>query len=275
MSPRAVSVAVDAVRGSAPREAGARMLVFADGTEGSIGGGALEYAAIGQARTLLGLWQTQGATPHRETRALGPQLGQCCGGSVTLVYEPWLACRLPPSPPLFHLQLHGAGHVGRALIGVLATLPVTIDWIDQRADIFPPEPPQGRARLRCRRVEIPQTAVVDAPPGARFLVMTHSHALDFAVCAAVLRRGDADFVGLIGSRTKHARFVGRWRAAGIADGAIDRLTCPIGLPGITDKRPEIIAVAVAAQLLLPGTNPPARPVAKESATCPDCALVCA
>lgn len=247
----AISVEIVAARGSVPREVGACMLVFADRVEGSIGGGALEYAAIARARQLMAR-ALEGVARHRESHALGPELGQCCGGSVTLEYSPWSGAALP-SPPLFHLQLHGGGHVGRALVATLVSLPCTIDWIDSRPDGFPPVIRCGPATIRIGRMDAPEEAVAQAPADTRFLVMTHSHALDFAICSAILRRPDAGFIGLIGSRTKRARFISRWRAAGIGEAAIDRLTCPIGVPGVVDKRPEVIAIAVAAQLLLPLT----------------------
>jgi xanthine dehydrogenase accessory factor len=247
---RGVIVELRGVRGSAPREQGARMMVTKTGLEGTIGGGALEHAAIARARSLLGAWQsapTQ-ACEVLEHRALGPQLGQCCGGAVTLAYAPSQTARLPAPAPLFHLQLHGAGHVGRALVTVLATLRCTIDWIDVRAGMLPAGPLAARAAIACRTQTDPVAAVAQAPAGAAFLVMTHAHALDAALCAAVMRRGDFAYLGLIGSATKRARFIARWRREGIAPEAIARLVCPIGIPGIGGKQPELIALAVAAEL---------------------------
>lgn len=249
--PGAVCVEVRRVRGSAPREAGARMLVSPEGTQGSIGGGNLEFTAAVRAAALLRSWRENPARVAElsEIHALGPALGQCCGGSVTLSYQPWFEAALPAPAPLFHLQLHGAGHVGRALVEALRRLPCTIDWIDARADAFPAMPEDaGPARIARRRMKAPEDAVANAPKGSLFLVMTHSHALDWSICDAILRR-DFRFAGLIGSATKRARFESRWRAAGIPPAAIARLACPIGLPGITGKQPEIIALSVAAQLL--------------------------
>ena len=251
-APVAVCVEVLRVRGSAPREAGARMLVSMDGMQGSIGGGNLEYAALARAAVLLDAWRAEPehAAELTEIHALGPALGQCCGGAVTLAYRPWFEARLPACAPLFHLQLHGAGHVGRALVAALRALPCTIDWVDQRADAFPSAVDDtGPARIVRRMMAAPEDAVDDAPAGSLFLVMTHDHALDWSICDAILRRRDFCFAGLIGSATKRARFTSRWRAVGIPSSAIARLACPIGIPGIAGKQPEVIALAVAAQLL--------------------------
>lgn len=228
------------------------MLVSPEGTQGSIGGGNLEFTAIARAAALLDAWRENPARVAElsEIHPLGPALGQCCGGSVTLSYQPWFETALPAPVPLFHLQLHGAGHVGRALVEVLRRLPCTIDWIDARANAFPAMAEDaGPARVIRRQMEVPEDAVADAPEGSLFLVMTHSHALDWSICEAILRRRDFPYAGLIGSATKRARFTSRWRAAGISAAAIARLACPIGLPGITGKQPEIIALSVAAQLL--------------------------
>ncbi|MCW8308243.1 xanthine dehydrogenase accessory protein XdhC [Acidiphilium sp. PA] len=251
MTPLGVCIEISTVLGSAPREPGARMLVRPGDTEGSIGGGQLEYGAVATARRLLAAWRDDPAraTVFAETAALGPQLGQCCGGVVSLRYLPWFAAHLPPEPALFHLQLHGAGHVGRALVAVLAALPCSIDWIDSRAGAMPGDEVGGVARIGRRHVADPACAVACAPAGSLFLVMTHSHALDAAITAAALQRGDAAYVGLIGSATKRARFEHRWRRQGFSDHTIERLTCPIGVAGIAGKQPAVLALGIAAQLL--------------------------
>ncbi|HEX7391067.1 MAG TPA: xanthine dehydrogenase accessory protein XdhC [Acidiphilium sp.] len=260
--PCGVCVEVRAVRGSSPREIGARMLVRPDGFEGTIGGGQLEHTAIARARDMLADW-VSGMAPVAddvETRALGPQLSQCCGGVVTLAYTPWFALHLPPPPPLFHLQLHGAGHVGRALLRALRDVPCVIDWVDLRTDAFPPTVPERiAATVNRHRIDDPEAMIEAAPSGCMILVMTHSHPLDFAICEAALRRADLPCVGLIGSATKRAKFELRCRRHGVSAERIDRLICPIGIPGIPGKQPEVLAVAVAAQLLVLAGNPvPAR-----------------
>ena len=246
-------VEVVAARGSVPREAGTRMLVAADVTLGTIGGGHLELQAIAQARELLG-----GAAVARERRvALGPSLGQCCGGALELRFTP-LAHSDPAAwsapAPRFVLQLYGAGHVGRAIVALLADLPCQVQWIDERESEFPPGLSPAHVQRLC--VEPVQAEVAAAPAGAFYLVLTHSHEIDLALSQAILQRGDFGFFGLIGSRTKRARFEHRLTERGLSAEVIARMTCPIGLAGIVGKEPETIAVAVVAQLLqVAGTLP--------------------
>lgn len=243
----AVLVSVDSVQGSGPREVGAWMAVFAQGEVGTIGGGHLELKAIDKARQLLA---AGAAAPVTEDIALGPTLGQCCGGALTLRYtalsqdDPahWL---LPA--PRFFLQLYGAGHVGRAIVQLLSGIDCRVQWIDEREDQFPAGPLPPHIEKLC--VEPVEAEVRLAPPGACYLVLTHSHDLDLAITEALLRRADFGYCGLIGSKTKWARFRHRFEARGIETAVIDRITCPIGLPGIEGKEPEVIAVAVVAQLL--------------------------
>ena len=234
-------------RGSVPRETGTRMLVGADAVAGTIGGGHLELQAIAQARRqLLG----RQAEPTDQHYPLGPALGQCCGGALWLRTGPLTAAALadwPAPTPLFTLQLYGAGHVGRAIVQLLATLPCQVQWIDAREAEFPAAPSAPQIERLC--VEPVQAEVASAPPGAFYLVLTHSHALDLAITEAILRRGDFAYLGLIGSATKRARFEHRLADRGMPADALARLTCPIGLPGISGKQPELIAMAVVAQLL--------------------------
>jgi xanthine dehydrogenase accessory factor len=145
------------------------------------------------------------------------------------------------------LWLFGAGHVGRALAPALAPLGFAITWIDGRTGQFPELSPPGVRQLE---LAMPELAVDEAPPNTIFLVMTHSHPLDEAVCEAILRRGDFFYLGLIGSDTKRARFVKRLGEAGISEELLERLVCPIGLPGIASKEPAAIAASVAADLLM-------------------------
>lgn len=255
---RAIVVEVAATRGSAPRERGTRMLVTAQSSCGTIGGGRLEAMAIATARAMLAQAVAQAQAlpaPRSEDIALGPALGQCCGGAVTLAYaalDAHTLQRWPEAPPLFALQLYGAGHVGRAIATLLATLDVSVDWIDERDDQFAPRTSLGApwpAHIRRVCVDAVEAEVRGAPPGAFYLVLTHDHDLDMRITEAVLRRGDFGFLGLIGSQTKRARFVHRFERRGIAAEAIARLTCPIGVEGIDGKQPEVLAVAAVAQLL--------------------------
>ena len=243
----AMLVMVLAHRGSVPREAGTRMLVAADAVAGTIGGGHLELLAITRARALLAAGTT---APQDQAIALGPTLGQCCGGALTLRTAPLDAAALaawPDEAPLFTLQLYGAGHVGRAIVRLLDALPCQVAWIDEREAEFPAAPSAAHIQRLC--VEPVEAEVRHAPAGASYLVLTHSHDLDQAITEAILRRGDFGFLGLIGSATKRARFVHRFEARGVPADSLARLTCPIGLPGMPGKQPELIALAVVAQLL--------------------------
>ncbi len=275
----AALVSILAIEGSAPREAGARMLVTEAGSVGSIGGGNLEFQAIIQARKSLarplGDWRIQ-------DYPLGPFLQQCCGGRVRVLIERlepgqagWIAAASGPgrhqletvlSPgrlerrfveapdlapvgargaipapgermlevfgaPLTPLLLYGAGHVGRAIARILDGLPFALSWHDER---------EGSERSE-------MIALAREARGA-VLILTHDHGLDYELTAAALA-GPARFIGLIGSATKRARFRKRLAGDGFDAAAIDRMICPLGLPGIVGKAPEVIAVAVAAQLL--------------------------
>jgi xanthine dehydrogenase accessory protein XdhC len=244
-----VRVHVAAARGSTPREAGTAMLVTGQRSHGTIGGGRLEWEATRRARALL----ESGAPTDTLRMPLGPSVGQCCGGNVTLelkraaaadvdalaAHESRLTLRLP------QVLLFGAGHVGRALARALAPLPVRLRWIDEREHEFPDPPLAGPEVVMTGRWP---AEVEAAPPGAAYFVMTYSHGLDFEICEAVLRRGDFAYLGLIGSRSKRARFEHGWRALGLDDALLARLVCPIGGP-LKDKRPPVIAALAAAQLL--------------------------
>lgn len=246
MTGAVVRVEVTATRGSTPREVGASMIVHADGQTGTIGGGALEWEAAAHARRMLAL----GKDRDRRTIPLGPATGQCCGGAVTLAFiraesDADLPPALTPALPVDPIWVFGAGHVGRALVATLAPLPqFDVTWIDIAADRFPDTiPPHILPRI----APDPADIVTAAPPAARHLVLTHSHALDLAICDALLRRPFA-FAGLIGSQTKWARFRTRLRHAGHADAQINRIACPIGDPRL-GKHPQAIAVSVAHSLI--------------------------
>ena len=298
----AALVSVVAAQGSAPRDSGARMILRPSGAfQGTIGGGALEWEAMAQARRAL----ARGRGPAiRRNVLLGPQLGQCCGGRVDLLIETFdardlteieglanaeargsLALLAAPDPdgrlrressphaggprlaggpsPIVTLAdgalletfgegatpvlLFGAGHVGRALVLTLAALPFLVRWIDSRPDAFPRLAPENAL---CVETEAPESEIASAPDGAFLVVMTHSHPLDLALVAAALAAERFGYVGLIGSGTKRSRFLSQMQRAGLTARALDRLTCPIGIPGIADKAPAVIAASVAAQLLL-------------------------
>lgn len=248
----AVLVSVVAAQGSVPREVGAWMAVFAQHQVGTIGGGQLEWQATALARQAL---QGEASLPLRQRMALGPSLGQCCGGAVALNFEAVAAHDLPMlrsrlEPQLQPVALFGGGHVGRALVEVLSRLPFALRWVDSRDEVFPADLPE---QVVCEHSDPVQAAVADLLPHSQVLIMSFSHAQDLDVVAACLQRlrvrDDLPFMGLIGSVTKWATFQRRLAERGFSQQEMQRITCPIGLPGISGKQPEVIAVAVAAQLL--------------------------
>jgi xanthine dehydrogenase accessory factor len=250
----AILVTVHSTRGSAPREAGAWMAVLANEVIGTVGGGHLELDAIHHAQSLL-VQPFSIPLPEPVRYVLGPSLGQCCGGEVYLQFarvsasdREAVAQRL--QPPLRPVALFGGGHVGRALVHVLATLPFAVRWVDSRDEIFPPAVP---ANVVCEHSDPVQAVVAELPSGTSVLIMSFSHAEDLDIVAACLQRqrtqGDLPYIGLIGSATKWAVFGKRLQARGYSPHELTHVTCPIGVTGIRDKRPEVIAVAVAAQLL--------------------------
>lgn len=282
---RVARVVIAGVEGSSPREVGASMLVWADGQSGTIGGGALEYEAAAKARAMLA--GSSGGAALVERVALGPSLGQCCGGAVTLWTEMFEAvpdavagvvARGPgdmplavkrvlaaargqgirPAPGLVsgwlvepvaeaerQVWVWGAGHVGRALVSVLAPLPgIAVTWVDVAAERFPEEVPEGVTVVPARD---PALVADHAPVGAEHLVLTFSHALDLELCHRLLKRGFRS-CGLIGSATKWGRFRSRLAALGHEAQAVARIRCPIGDPAL-GKHPQAIAVGVVAELL--------------------------
>jgi xanthine dehydrogenase accessory factor len=279
------------------------MLVSSRSCQGTVGGGHLELRAIEIARGMLG----KGRQRHLERFALGPSLGQCCGGVVHLAFEladpghlallqerrlqdTWRITSLdlkaralvdeqgrhlvghatpiidrargthlmkspdgsrwlvdPIRAPRARLLLFGAGHVGAALVKALADLPCSVTWIDEREEQFPGQVP---ANTTIEASDTPEALVAQAPPGASYLVMTHSHALDQRLAEAVLGRLDVGWFGLIGSRTKRKQFEHRLRERGVDGERVAAMVCPIGLPGIRSKAPAVIAASVCAQLLM-------------------------
>lgn len=259
----AVLVSVVATEGSAPRDAGAHLIVTPQGYHGTIGGGALEWRAMANAQAML----NHPSGTRLSTHALGPELGQCCGGRVTLstrilrqedieeIRE--LVSRETQGPfKILHngvelsfgqatrqVYLYGAGHVGRALILALATLPFEVIWVDPRPEAFPRAVPENVTLVT-------DVDLATAPQGSFVYIMSHSHALDLAVTDAALRNPNIAHVGLIGSATKRARFINRLRQAQVPEARLQNLICPIGIAGIKSKLPAMIAAATAAQILV-------------------------
>lgn len=238
-----VHLRLTAVEGSAPREVGAEMLVTANAQAGTIGGGQAEYRAVARARAML----ADGGAQDSLTMALGPELGQCCGGRVTVALNVLpLAARTAMLARLNGektrlVMILGAGHVGRALAQVLAPLPCRVVLVDSRAEELAKAPASAKQRL----TPLPEAEIGRAPPSSAFIVTTHDHGLDFLLTLAALKRGDAAYVGLIGSATKRARFT---RFAKDHDTDPSALICPIGAAGLGDKRPEVIALMTAQEI---------------------------
>lgn len=247
-------VTIDRVQGSGPREPGAWMAVTPDAVINTIGGGHLEFQAIAQARERLAQNDSDRLPLQVVRFALGPALGQCCGGVVHLKFEtlradhPQVASLLATKGQ--PLALFGGGHVGRAIVEVMSRLPYAVRWIDSRDEIFPDPLPPG---VEAEHSDPVQDAVADLLPGSAVLIMSFSHAEDLDIVAACLKRQrqqhDLPYVGLIGSATKWATFRHRLQERGYTETELAYITCPIGIPGIEGKQPEVIAIAVAAQLL--------------------------
>jgi xanthine dehydrogenase accessory factor len=266
-------VTVQSTRGSVPRESGTWMAVLADQVIGTIGGGQLEFDALAAARRDLSQASIPAlpVSPHIERFALGPSLGQCCGGEVHLQFECVTArdieaLKLRLAVAHQPVALFGAGHVGHALIHLLCTLPVQVTWIDSRGEVFPSAVP---ANVVCEHSEPVHRAVAQLAARSQVLIMSFSHAEDLDVVAACLtrqrERADLPFIGLIGSHTKWAKFQRRLLARGFTPLEVAGVTCPIGIQGLGGahaKDPAVIAVAVAAQLLQ-GFS--ARPIANADA----------
>lgn len=252
--PAAVCAELTAVRGSSPREAGAFMLIGPEKTLGTIGGGALEYLAIARARQVLrdGLPDTAMDIP------LGPEIGQCCGGRVEVglrVVDAAVAARLTARLEAAeaarpHVYLFGSGHVGHALARALSLLPLCVHVVDTRPEELADLPENVEAKA----VALPEAVVRSAPKGSSYIVLTHDHALDFLIANEALRRQDAPYIGMVGSKTKRAKFASWYLGEGGDRRVLDRLVLPIGglaFPkGLGDKRPEVIAALAAAEIMV-------------------------
>ncbi|MEO5610536.1 MAG: xanthine dehydrogenase accessory protein XdhC [Ornithinibacter sp.] len=242
-----VLVTVTAVRGHAPRDAGAKMVVAADHAWGTIGGGNLEECAVERAREMIdqGVRSAESTTSRLSAHERAKHGQQCCGGEVELLLEP-----LPPRPTV---AIFGVGHVGFELARTLSRLEVQLHLVDSRTEQMDElrlaSVTDGSADVVAHRVLLGEAVLEQLPAGSHVLIMTHDHAEDFALCDAVLRRGDLGTVGLIGSSAKWSRFRSLLRAEGHSDSAIDGISCPIGDPSVAGKEPAVIAIGVAAELL--------------------------
>ncbi|SIQ82877.1 molybdenum cofactor sulfurylase [Aquipseudomonas alcaligenes] len=231
-----VLVTVIEERGSTPRNAGAKMVVAAERSHDTIGGGHLEFKAQQIAREMLDSGSQQ---PRLERFALGASLGQCCGGATVLLFE-------PIGRPQARIAVFGAGHVARALVPLLAGLPCKVRWIDSREQEFPASMPAGVERILN---DDPLDEVAEQPAGSYFIVMTHDHQLDLQLSEAILRRNDFAWFGLIGSKSKRARFEHRLRDRGLGNEVVQRMRCPMGLAEVKGKLPMEIAVSIAGEVI--------------------------
>jgi len=230
-----VLVTIIETRGSSPRDANTKMLVSPRGVYDTIGGGRLEQQATEFA---TGMLANRDTGIHMEEFALGPKFNQCCGGVVKLLFEFFPGCD-------FNVQLYGAGHVGRAMVQILGGLDCRVRWIDNREGMFPDSIPEN---VSCITSTAVGAEVDDASENAWHLVLTHDHGLDLEICDAVLSRGSFSYCGLIGSRSKSTRFRKRLAEKGFSAEELQRLVCPIGMPGLSGKRPMEIALSVVADL---------------------------
>jgi xanthine dehydrogenase accessory factor len=247
-------VEVTEAKGSTPRETGARMLVSPQAIFGTIGGGHLEFMAIDCARHMLATPSDAGAEHIDLDIPLGPEIGQCCGGRVGLSIRPvdealhnelieQARAEDAASP---HIYVFGGGHVGHALASAFSLLPVQAVVVETRADMLEGMP----AAVDMRLTPVPEEMVREAPAGSAFVVLTHDHALDFLIVAEALKRDDAAYVGMIGSKTKKATFKSWFlKTAGGTEETFARLVSPIGGDAVKDKRPAVIAALAAAEIM--------------------------
>lgn len=242
-----VLVRVIEAKGSTPRNIDAWMLVSADRSFGTIGGGRLELEAIERARNVLA-----GATADKMALPLGPAIGQCCGGHVTLSFEIIPPARFGEVEAMLKTEdasdpevwLFGGGHVGRALAHALLLLPVRVHVAETRQEELDLTPAGAERHLTA----LPESLVPAIAPGSAVIVLTHDHALDFLIVSAALARDDLAQIGMIGSDTKRTTFEHQFIREGGDKARLSKLVCPIGRK-IADKRPEVIAATVAADII--------------------------
>jgi xanthine dehydrogenase accessory factor len=235
-----VLVTLLATAGSTPRNGGTKMLVCDANEFDTIGGGHLEFEVIKQARHLLA---DNSTTQKVEHYPLSSKLGQCCGGATNVLFEVF-------TEHTQHIAIYGAGHVSKALVPILAQLPLQISWIDNRQELLDDIAKQTLPNnVKLVSSEDPAQTIVKLPSGSWVMIMTHNHQLDFDIVEAALRREDVSFVGMIGSDTKARRFRTRLAHRGFNQHTIQRLVSPVGMLDIPGKRPIEVAVSMAAQLI--------------------------
>lgn len=248
-----VLVTLLGTHGSTPRDAGTKMVVSANENYDTIGGGHLEYQVIATAHKMLTEQPASTISQHIEYYPLGPSLGQCCGGSTTVLFEQFAGHQI-------NIMLFGAGHVGKALTGIIAELPCKVNWVDNRQTQFPSyiscssTSTLGNASFIPNNItmitsEVPADEVAVMPPDSYYIIMTHSHQLDFDICEAILKRNNFSYLGLIGSEIKRQRFRQRLIHKQHPKENIDRIRCPMGLSNVPGKQPMEVAVSIAGEII--------------------------
>lgn len=233
-----VLITIIGVTGSTPRNSGTKMVVSQHQTFDTIGGGHLEHKAIKRARQLIEMNQDKQLIEHFE---LGSQLGQCCGGNASVLFECFAANAI-------HIAVFGAGHIGQALIPMLAALPCQVSWVDNRQAQFP-DNAEHYANVTVIHSDEPAGEVATMPANTMYVVMTHNHQLDFDITLNILKRKDFHYLGLIASDTKWRRFQQRYKHREISPVLVERMNCPIGLEQVVGKLPMEVAVSVAGELI--------------------------
>ncbi len=233
-----VLVTLVGVSGSTPRSSGTKMVICKNEIFDTIGGGHLEHKAIKHAQKMLAAGKDN---QHLEHFQLGANLGQCCGGNASVLFECFAAVGV-------NIMLFGAGHVGKALLPILTQLPCQITWVDSRATQFPDNIAHYHNVHKVVSEE-PMLEVASMPKNSYFVVMTHNHQMDFDISQAILKRGDFSYLGLIASDTKWRRFQQRYKHRDIDPQQVARMNCPIGLEQVGGKLPMEVAVSVAAEII--------------------------
>ncbi|WP_284382587.1 xanthine dehydrogenase accessory protein XdhC [Litoribrevibacter albus] len=226
--------------GSTPRDQGSKMVITGDATFDTIGGGHLEFVVTNKAREMIAEGRSVQEIQHFP---LGASLGQCCGGSATVLVETFAGCQ-------FNIGLFGAGHVAKSLVSILSGLPCKVTWVDSREEEFPASVPANVSKVV---TDDPCGEIATLPEGADVLILTHNHQLDYELCVAALKRLQAGnalrHVGLIGSDTKAQRFVKRLEHRGFSLDEINQIKCPVGLSEVPGKLPMEVAVSIAGELI--------------------------
>lgn len=233
-----VIVTLIGVSGSTPRNSGTKMVITKDGIYDTIGGGHLEHKIIKFANNLLSKGESCQQLTHFD---LGIHLDQCCGGGTNVLFECFAETRV-------NIILFGAGHVGKALLPVLANLPCKIIWVDSRNDQFIDDLSSYNNVTKIVN-ENPQNEVTNMPQNSYYIIMTHKHQMDFDICSQVMKRNDFSYLGLIGSETKWRRFQRRFLQKGITKIQLERVNCPIGFSEVKGKLPTEIAISIAAEII--------------------------